>query len=193
MSKFSMDQNKIIISALAILLCLSSVVGATFALFTYDLGDGKIGINTTAGKLKVDIVDEVNDEQSMVGDVLDFQTTSTHRDVLFEPGATFYTEGFRVKNAGNIRMNFILYVSEDPSLALDFEEAFEVWITTDPKNLSNAEKLQDYTGTLEAGHITDVYYLVFRMKTDADNRFQKRTFSGVGITVCAIQGNATMN
>ena len=54
------------------------------------------------------------------------------------------------------------------------------------------EKLEDFNGRLEVGQSSDIYYLVFRMKETAGNDFQKQEFSGVGITVCAVQGNAGM-
>ena len=82
-----------IISLLIILLCLTFIVGITLALFTSDAGDGTIGINTTTGKVKVDIIDE--NENSLVGDVLDFVDADGDGEMLFEPGATFFTEGFK--------------------------------------------------------------------------------------------------
>ena len=174
---------------MVILLCLVSITGATFALFTSTTEDGKIGINTTSGSLKVDIIDASDNPTSLVGDVLDFITTSDKQEILFEPGAMYYTEGFRVKNNGSIPMNFILYISEDETVSEDFSEAFEVWLTNDPTSRSNMVKLQEFNGGLAVGETSDIYYLVFRMKETAGNEFQNRSFTGVGITVCAVQGN----
>ena len=184
-------------TALVILLCLVSITGATFALFTSDAEDGTIGINATSGKMKIDIIDISDEPQSLVGDVLDFITTSSKKEILFEPGATYYTEGFRVKNAGNINIKYILYISEDArengKPTDDFSEAFEVWLTNDPTSRDGMVKIQDFSGTLEEGQTSDVFYLVFRMKETAGNEFQNRTFTGVGITVCAVQGNGYIN
>ena len=190
MSRYNPGKKTIIIAAMVILLCLVSITGATFALFTASTEDGKIGINATSGDLKVDIIDASDNPSSLVGDVLNFITTSDKKVILFEPGAMYYTEGFRVKNDGSIPMDFILYISEDETASEDFSAAFEVWLTNDPKNKSNMVKLQEFDGQLEVGQTSDIYYLVFRMKETAGNEFQDRTFTGVGITVCAVQGNA---
>jgi len=189
MSRYKINNKTFIIAAMVILLCLVSITGATFALFTSTTEDGKIGINTTSGSLKVDIIDASDNPSSLVGDVLDFITTSDKQEILFEPGAMYYTEGFRVKNNGSIPMNFILYISEDESVSEDFSEAFEVWLTNDPTDKTNMVKLQEFDGRLEVGQTSDIYYLVFRMKETAGNEFQDRAFTGVGITVCAVQGN----
>lgn len=189
MSRYKPNKKTFIIAAMVILLCLVSITGATFALFTSTTEDGKIGINTTSGSLKVDIIDASDNPTSLVGDVLDFITTSDKQEILFEPGAMYYTEGFRVKNNGTIPMNFILYISEDETVSEDFSEAFEVWLTNDPTSRSNMVKIQEFDGGLAVGETSDIYYLVFRMKETAGNEFQDRAFTGVGITVCAVQGN----
>ncbi len=193
MSRYKPKKSTFIIAATVILLCLVSITGATLALFTSDANDGRIGINTTAGNLKVDIVNtSVDNPSSLVGEVLNFVTTSERDEILFEPGASYYTEGFRVKNDGNIPINFIIYISEDETVSNDFTDAFDVWITKDPTRTS-AEKLQEFDGRLEPSQSSEIYYLVFRMKETAGNEFQNKTFTGVGITVCAVQGNVNID
>ena len=187
MSRYKINK-RIIIAAMVILLCLVSITGATLALFTSS-SDGTIGINTTSGSVKVDIVDTSEKQNSLVGKVLNFHTTAAQEDILFEPGARYYTQGFRVKNIGSIPINFILYISEDESVSEDFDDAFDVWITEDPTNMDVAVRMQDYDGRLEVEQSSKVLYLVFRMKESAGNEFQNKTYTGVGITVCAVQGN----
>ena len=189
MSRYKVINRKFIIAAMTILLCLIAITGATLALFMSDVNDGTIGINATAGDLKVDIVDARDRQTSLVGEELDILSTSPDGRVLFEPGAAYYTEGFCVKNIGDISLNFILYISDDDSISEDFEDAFDVWIIDDLNNTRDAVKLTEYKGELEPGVCSDVYYLVFRMKETAGNEYQNRTFTGVGVTVCAVQGN----
>lgn len=205
MSRYTPNKKIFIIAATVILLCLVCITGATLALFTFSTEDGKIGINTTSGNLKVDIVDASDNPTSLVGDVLDFVTMQDEQEILFEPGAMYYTEGFRIKNSGNIPLNFIVYISGDDALdeklEVSFSDAFEVWITPDPTMKSGMVKLQEFDGSLEVGEMSDIYYLVFRMKESAGNDYQNRTFNyykdnvfyGVGITVCAVQGNVKIN
>lgn len=182
------NHKTFIIAAMIILLCFVCLTGATFALFT-STSDGKIGINATSGSVKVDIVDTSDEPESLVGKVLDFMTTSNKNEILFEPGATYYTEGFRVQNNSSIPVNFLIYISEDETVSAEFFEAFDVWLTTDPSDRYNMEKMQEFRGELAVGQTSGVYYLVFHMKEDATNEFKNQTFTGVGITVCAVQGN----
>lgn len=193
MGDYSYDSERrkkttIIILIIIILLLLATIVGLTYALFTSGGDDGKIGINVTSGECKIDIVDA--EDKSLVGDVLDFVTAEKKEKIYFEPGATYYTEGFEVKNVGNIPVNFRVYISEDEENdRYDFEEAFELWITKDTADIENAEKLTSFTGRLEVDQTSETYYLVIRMKETAGNEFQNKTYTGIGITVYAVQGN----
>ena len=189
MSRYKTNKQALIIAVLVIMLCLVSLTGATLALFTSDANDGTIGIITTAGEVKIDIVDAADDTVSLVGDVLKFQTD--RKAALFEPGATFYTQGFKIKNEGNITVNFHLSVSEDEKIDMDeFHEAFEVWISTTPNGLQDARKLTDFKGQLKAQTCSEeTYYLFIRMREDVGNEFQGKSYTGIGVTVYAVQGN----
>ena len=194
-----MDRNRTsayLVAAMVILLCLVAISGATYALFTSG-DDGKIGVNATSGNIDVDIIDTTEKGESILGGALNFVTTSDNQKINFEPGSLYYTEGFRVSNTGEIPINFIIYISEDENA--NSEElsnmlaAFDVWLTNDPECRGEMTKIYDFKGTLLKGETSDVFYLVFRMKTTAGNEFQNTRFSGIGITVCAVQGNATVN
>ncbi len=189
MERYKQHKSTLIVAAIVIFLCLLSITGATFALFTDRTEDGKIGINATSGNIEVDIVDSSSNPSSIVGNVLSFVTASGKEEVLFEPGALYHTEGFRVTNDGSVPISFIIYISEDKDITEGFYDAFEVWLTKDPTTKGDMEKMQEFRGRLEADQKSDIYYLVFRMKETAGNEFQGRPFSGVGITVCAVQGN----
>lgn len=194
MFRYKSNKQAFIIAALVILLCFVSLTGATLALFTNDPNDGTIGVITTAGDLKVDIIDALTNE-SLVGHVLRFQPeTEDESEFLFEPGARVYTQGFRVKNTGDIPVNFRMYVSRDSQLDADeFYTAFEVWITTDTTGLVEAVKLTDFDGRLEVGESSEsTYYLFIKMKESIGNRFQDKEYMGIGVTVYAVQGNVNV-
>lgn len=178
----------IVISIITIVLLFTVIVGFTYALFTNSEDDGKIGVNVTSGKCKIDIVDV--EDKSLVGDVLHFVTRKEKEKIYFEPGAIYYTEGFELRNIGTIPVNFRMCISEDEKTDIGkFQESFELWITKDTKNLDSAEKLTEFTGRLEVGARSETYYLVVRMKESADNEFQDKAYTGIGITVYAVQGN----
>ncbi len=208
-------KKAIVTTAVVILLCLVCLTGATLALFTNDLRDGTIGIITTAGSVKVDIVNANDGETSLVGKVLSFYTSSERKEILFEPGATIRTEGFKVKNLGNVPVNFRVFISKDETVVdeseleqiigyekltyEEFSDAFDVWITTDPDDPDKHVEMDEFVGSLKpaanetVNAVTDeTYYLVVRMKEDANNDFQGKYYKGIGVTVYAIQGNAQL-
>ena len=152
-----------------------------------DSGDsGDIGVNVTTGKVKVDITDV--EGNSILGTVLKFESESEDNSIIFAPGCTFYTEGFKVKNTGNLKVTYCMYVSRPEGVDMEkFDEAFEFYVTTSTEDIENAEQLKSFSGTLEAGQASETYYLVVKMKDSAGNEFQEKTFTGIGITVNATQ------
>ena len=191
MFRYKSNKQALIIAVLVILLCLVCLTGSTLALFTSDLNDGTIGIVTTSGNIEVDIVDASDEANSLVGKVLQFHTSVDRKEIIFEPGAVFYTQGFKIRNNGSIPINFRLSVSEDEDIDMaEFEEAFEVWIATDPTDPATAARLTEFIGRLEVGSSSnETYYLFIKMKESAGNEFQGKNYTGIGVTVYAVQGN----
>lgn len=194
MLRYQSNMRAILIAALTILVCLVCLTGATLALFTSNEEDGTIGIITTAGDVAVDIVDATDGKTSLVGTVLQFQTSAENSEVLFEPGATFRTQGFQIKNIGSVPVNFRLYVSRDEEMDMDaFLEAFDIWLSADPSKPDAARELNEFEGSLAVGANTEeTYYLFIKMKENAGNEFQNRIYTGIGVTVYAVQGNVAI-
>ena len=190
----SQQRRAIALVLLAMILCIAMASATTFALFTSNINDGKIGVNAVAGTVDVDLINESG--VSIVTEPLKF-LTADGRDqdsIYFEPGCTIMTEGFKVVNKGNVSANMRAYISVDADFdMLTFENGFEVWITDSRDNLNYAQRLVSFKGSLPAGETSDTYYLVIRMKETADNTFKNKVFSGIGITVYAIQGNVEIN
>ena len=197
MFRYKSHKQAFIMTALVILLCLVCLTGATLALFTSDPNDGTIGIITTSGDVEIDIVDTSG--VTLQNRALAFMTTSgsmtDSEDVLFEPGATFRTQGFQVKNTGDIPVNFRLSVSKDDKIDMDeFDKAFELWIVKEGDDFSSAEKITEFkVNGLAAGESSEKYRLVIKMKESVGNEFQGKTYTGIGVTVYAVQGNAQLN
>jgi len=184
------NKKAFVIAVMVILLCLVSLVGATLALFTGE--GGKIGIVTTTGSVKVDIVDTTENAESLVDKVLNFQTSASHKKVYFEPGATYYTQGFRIKNKGDISITYRLSLSTDKVENREqFEEGFELLISTSPTG-EDAIELNKFSANLKADEISAPYYLIVKMKTSAGNEFQGKAYSGIGVTVYAVQSNGAV-
>lgn len=188
MFRYKSNKQALVIAALVILLCLVCLTGATLALFTNDLRDGTIGIVTTSGDVEIDIVDSFG--VSLKNESLSFITTSD--EPLFEPGAVFRTQEFCIVNTGTVSVQFSLSVSKDEDFAEeDVANAFEIWIVpANSPDYRNAERLTNFKGRLGVGDASESYILIVKMKETAGNEFQGKTFSGIGITVYAVQGNA---
>ena len=193
MFRYKSHKQAFIMTALVILLCLVCLTGATLALFTSNLNDGTIGIVTTSGDVEIDIVD--TEGATLQNKALGFITSSADKEPLFEPGATFYTQEFQVMNRGDIPVNFSLSVSKDDKIDMEeFDEAFEVWIVrASDGDFKNAERITSFKGRLEVGESSEKYRLVIKMKESVGNEFQGKTYTGIGVTVYAVQGNAQLD
>ena len=193
MFRYKSHKQAVIIAALVVLLCFACLTGATLALFTSDLKDGTIGIVTTSGDIEVDIVDTAG--VTLQNKALDFITSSEDKEPVFEPGATFYTQEFQIKNTGDIPVNFRLSISRDDDLDMEeFNKAFEVWIVrASDEDYKNADHITEFIGRLAVGESSEKYRLFVKMKEDVGNEFQGKTYTGIGVTVYAIQGNVQLD
>ena len=193
MFRYKSHKQAFIMTALVILLCLVCLTGATLALFTSDPNDGTIGIITTSGDVEIDIVDTSG--VTLQNRALEFITSSADKEPLFEPGATFYTQEFQVMNTGDIPVNFSLSVSKDDKIDMEeFDKAFEIWIVRDnDEDFKNAERITNFKGRLEVGESSENYRLVIKMKESVGNEFQGKYYTGIGVTVYAVQGNAKLD
>ena len=194
MSPYKSNKPTLIMAVLVILLCLSCLSGATLAIFTNDLDESTIGVVATAGNMEIDVVDLLGN--SLKTKALRLEVTSTadeeeEQQIYFEPGAIFYTEGFKVENKGDIPINFSISVSKDESIDMEaFDDAFEVWIVEEGDDFSNAQKTSEFeVEGLAAKTSSNTYHLFIRMKETAGNQFQGQIYTGIGITVYAVQGN----
>lgn len=199
MFRYKSKEQAIVIAALVIMLCLTCLAGATLALFTSNPDDGKIGIVTTAGKINIDIVD--TEKNSLVNGTLKFVPDNPGSPILFEPGATFRTQAFYIENNGDISIRFRVYVSNDEQMDMEeFNRGFEVWVGTNPDDPTKGMPITEFSEVL-LPHTQDTqpYYLFVHMKESAGNEFNNNNnknkpviYSGIGITVFAVQGNADL-
>ncbi len=178
----------IIVAVVSIVFSVVVMIGVFYALISGE-GDGKIGINAVSEDCSISILDGENN--SLLGDVLDFVAPDGRKNIDFEPGSIYYTESFQITNTGGIPVNFRLSISQDESMDMQkFNEGFEIWIAKDVVSFNEPELLTSFTGSLAVGEKSEAYYLIVRMKKEADNEFQNREYKGIGITVYAVQGKA---
>ena len=187
-------KRALLTSVTALVMCVVMLVGTTFAWFTDTASTGVNKIQ--AGNLKVDIVDESN--ESLDGKTLKFiqavnETEKASVDnVLWEPGATFFTQGFRIANKGNLALKYKVVVSGttgDTGLL----KVMEFDVVSKMEKTGSKVDFDTPPGTLlpstAAGTPTysDVYYLRGHMKEDAGNEYKNMTLTGISVTVYATQ------
>lgn len=189
MTSSKSTKRALISSALAIIMCVAMLIGATFAWFTDTASTGVNKIQ--AGTLNVDIVDK--NGNSLDGKSLSFKDVNNNTDILWEPGATFNLDSFKIVNKGNLAFKYKVIISGVNGNA-KLLEAIDFFV-----KIGDAEKvaLADWDGillpdgeaatdTMDAGTTSDIT-ISGTMKKEAGNEYQGLSIDGIGITVVATQ------
>ena len=176
-------------SALALLMCVTMLIGTTFAWFT-DTASTAVN-KIQAGNLKVDIIGK-NDNNHL--EKLNFTKAASAEDeeLLWEPGCRYLTEGFRIANKGNLALKWKAQVNKgktaDNKGNFDLLDVIDFYLVTkaaDGKDLETP--LDEFTGNLKKTETSGVYYIKGIMQTTAGNNYQGLTLEGITITVVATQ------
>ena len=190
MTSSKSTKRALLTSVLALLMCVTMLVGATFAWFT-DTASTAVN-KIQAGTLNVDIVD--NNGKSLDGESLSFKDVNNNTDILWEPGATFNLDSFKIVNKGNLAFKYKVIISGVNGNA-KLLEAIDFFV-----KIGDAEKvaLADWDGILlpegktattgnEVVGATDLITISGTMKKEAGNEYQGLSIDGIGITVVATQ------
>ena len=176
-------------SVLSIALCAAMLIGTTFAWFT-DTASTAVN-KIQAGTLKVDIVGK---EGSLDGKTLSFKNKNGETDILWEPGATFNLDPFKIVNNGNLALKYKVVVS-GVNGSSKLLEAIEFKVKVGEKA---PVALADLDGILlpegksavtdsEKVKESDLITISGHMKETAGNEYQGLSIEGVAITVYATQ------
>ena len=166
-------------SVVALILCVSMLVGTTFAWFTDSVTSGVNQI--LSGNLDVDLVDAAGN--SLEGQPLTFRDVNGNTAILWEPGCTFKTQGFRVANKGSLALKYTMYING----LLGDSELLDVIDFRIEDAQGREVAIDDFVGHLSGNKSSGLYYLVGHMAESAGNEYQGLTLQGVGITVYATQ------
>ena len=180
MTKTKSTKRALLMSALALLMCVSMLIGSTFAWFTDSVTSA--GNTIQSGTLDVDLVDA--NDNSMAGQVIEF-VTADNRDqdaILWEPGCTYKTEPVYVVNKGNLALKYEIVINGINGNA-KLLEAIEWTVTVG----TTTTALADLKGDLVAGAKSEAIVLSGHMKEEAGNEYQGLTAEGISIVVYATQ------
>ncbi len=176
-------KRALVASVVSLLLCMSMLIGSTFAWFTDT--DTTAVSNIVSGTLDIEIVDL---DGKVKTDALEFVNNSGSADILWEPGATFRTEGFRIQNVGSLWLKFKVEINNTEVSYNKLNEVIEFSLVDANGTKIDLKDMQDLPLAPEAAYGNDtILYIEGTMKTDAGNEYQGLTLSGVGITIYATQ------
>ena len=181
--KKNSTKRSLLASVLALVMCVSMLVGTTFAWFTDTASTGVNKIQ--AGTLDVQLLDEQG--RSLEGETLSWKKAAdgANQAVLWEPGCTYNLQSFKIKNNGNLALKYKIVISGivgDAKLleAIDFT-------VTGVDGVTTANALNGFEGKLAASSMTDAITISGHMKESAGNEYQGKSIDGIGITVVATQ------
>ena len=188
--KKNTTKRSLLASVLALVMCVTMLVGTTFAWFTDSASTAVNKIES--GTLHVDIVDK--DGNSLDGKTLSFKNVNGDTNILWEPGATFALDSFRIVNTGKLALKYKVIINGVNGNA-KLLEAIDFFV-----KIGDAEKvaLADWEGILlpvgkepiadkEVVGATDLITISGTMKKEAGNEYQGLSIDGIGITVVATQ------
>ena len=185
MNSHKQTKRALLTSVMALALCVVMLVGTTFAWFT-DTATTNVN-KIEAGKLDVDIVDE--NGNSLDGRTLSFRDANDSTDILWEPGATFNLDSFKIVNKGDLALKYEVVISGfkgDAKLlkAIDF--------TIDGNELANWNGIllpegKSPSAANEVVGATGLITISGTMKKEANNDYQGLSLDGISITVYATQ------
>ena len=193
-------KRALLTSVMALVMCVVMLVGTTFAWFTDTASTGVNKIQ--AGNLKVDIVNK--DGTSLKNESLSFikagptADTGATTEILWEPGCRYLTEGFKIKNAGNLALKWKAEINKEDAKTevvagsngkrnMNLLDVIDFYIVKGTEENAPAVAIENFTGTLSAEATSDLYYIKGVMKTTAGNDYQNLTLDGISITVYATQ------
>ena len=131
-------KRALLTSAMSLVLCFAMLLGSTYAWFT---DEAKTGVNTIqSGTLDVALVAE-DGRTSLEGQSLKFvkADTGASDNVLWEPGATYYTQGFQIQNHGNLWLKFEIVINGVSDGNAKLLEAIDFVISTDKEGIHNLQ------------------------------------------------------
>ena len=103
-------KRALLMSALSILMCVSMLIGSTFAWFTDSVTSGSNIIKSGT----LDIVLEYWDGENWIdaeGKVIPFVAADGRSEILWEPGCTYKMAPIRVRNEGSLNAKILILIS----------------------------------------------------------------------------------
>ena len=178
MKKKNVTKHALLASILAMVLCVTMLVGTTFAWFT-DTASANVN-KIQSGKLDVELQYDNNGTwENAEGKTLDFQKAegAENEAILWEPGCTYELPQIKVVNKGNLALKYTVKVT-----GVEGDQKLNEVIdwTIDGVDINQEQHL---TAGAESAALT----LQGHMQESAGNEYQGLSIDGISITVVATQ------
>ena len=189
MNNTKTTKRALLSSVMAMLLCVTMLIGTTFAWFTDSASTAVNKIQ--AGKLDValEMKDNSDNWVTAEGKTLQFkvngQIPADGTQILWEPGCTYELPELRIVNKGNLALKYRIVVNGIVGNA-KLLEAIDFTVSG-VNGVATATALNGFEGYLTADSKTDAITISGHMKESAGNEYQGLSIDGIGITVVATQ------
>ncbi len=173
-------KRALIASALSVLMCISMLIGSTFAWFTDSAATGVSNIVAGTLDIALEMKDEGGNWVTAEGKTLDFIKADGSDEILWEPGCTYKLPDLRIVNNGNLHLKYMLTITGiDGDVKLN--EAIE-W------TYGSYTVGSDYVA-LAPNDTSETITIQGHMKENAGSEYQGLSIEGIAITVFATQFN----
>lgn len=180
MTSSKSTKRALISSALALLMCVTMLVGATFAWFTDTASTGVNKIQAGNLDVALEMSTDGTNWESAEGKTLTFKTKDNRAadQILWEPGCTYELPQLRVVNKGNLALKYKIQITGIQGDA-KLNEVIDWTINDAAIDLTEEHLTAGQTGT--------AFTIKGHMQDTANNDYQNLTIDGIGITVYATQ------
>ena len=188
MNNTKTTKRALLSSVMAMLICITMLIGTTFAWFTDTASTGVNKIQ--AGNLEIELQMKNNDGEwvNAEGKTLPFlvegNIPAEGTQILWEPGCTYYVPQIRVLNKGNLAVK-IEYLPEALGVTGKLAEVLEPVFKT-PVD-ANGEEVNIEPEILKPGEASPAWSFGYHMLETAGNEYQNATATGMCLTVVATQ------
>lgn len=189
------QKKQLIVGISSLFMCLAMFVGTTFAWFTDTASTNVNKIEAGTLQVELQMKNPANSDEwiSAENQSLKFRDANGNDEVLWEPGASFNLDSFRIANKGNLALKYKIIIngiSEQLLEAIKFTVSVEGsdLITKDgTSTVSTISDLNGFEGTLAADATTGSITIKGVMPQSTLNNYQGLTVNNISISITATQ------
>ena len=186
MSNKKTTKRALLSSAIAMLVCVAMLIGATFAWFTDTASTAVNKIQAGTLDVTLEMKNADGEWESAEGKILSFKKAAGHENeqILWEPGCTYELPELRVVNKGNLALKYKIAVTGIQGSS-ELNEAIDWTMSVDGTPAENLNSIIDKA--VMPNEDSGVISIKGSMKEDAGNEYQGLSIDGIGVTVYATQ------